>query len=293
MAENLDYNSLNENQKRAVTYLYHRKPNPNIAKGDYSSAAKDRFSSASAKWLGKRGWVDVRWAFNAEVYKLTDAGRAAYEDYLERQKNYTTYMAGLITTAQPTPPPAPDMSLNGVPVDDSELFPEISDEEYAQWKAAQQPAAPTGDAPQAEGYGDAQFWIAERNRDVYHLEQELERLTAENERLRAQVVAGDEIPVPRAEYERLTMCEADLYTQGDDLTLAAQEIEQLSAQVAGLVSALREIEPISDVGILFDGNDHLNEFTHEANAQHMERALDRIYAIVVAALDAAATEATS
>lgn len=43
-----------------------------------------------------------------------------------------------------------------------------------------------------------------------------------------------------------------------------------------LVLALETIADISDVGLLFDGADHLNEYTHEANEKHVAAALDRI-----------------
>jgi hypothetical protein len=39
------------------------------------------------------------------------------------------------------------------------------------------------------------------------------------------------------------------------------------------------IKKLSDIGLLFDGADHLNEYTHEANEKHLTGALDRIHRI--------------
>jgi hypothetical protein len=60
---------------------------------------------------------------------------------------------------------------------------------------------------------------------------------------------------------------------------------QTQARIKELEAALSEIRyDLSDVGTLFDGHDELNEHTHEDNANHMERALDRINEIAKAAL---------
>jgi hypothetical protein len=56
-----------------------------------------------------------------------------------------------------------------------------------------------------------------------------------------------------------------------------QELIDLQDELSCLKDKIREL---SDVGNLFDGNDHLNEFTHEENYKLLEGAMDRIYAIV-------------
>ncbi len=57
----------------------------------------------------------------------------------------------------------------------------------------------------------------------------------------------------------------DYYELRDDLKAVWQRIDA--------------IKQLSDVGLLFDGADHLNEFTHEANEKHITAALDRIHRI--------------
>lgn len=58
---------------------------------------------------------------------------------------------------------------------------------------------------------------------------------------------------------------SDYYALRDDLRAAYQQIDA--------------IKHSSDVSNLFDGADHLNEHTHEANEKHLTAALDKIHAI--------------
>lgn len=48
---------------------------------------------------------------------------------------------------------------------------------------------------------------------------------------------------------------------------------------------IEEIARIADVGNLFDGQDHLNEYTHKENEELLEGALDRIYAIAMGKIE--------
>ena len=50
----------------------------------------------------------------------------------------------------------------------------------------------------------------------------------------------------------------------------------LALYTPALLDTLEEIAKRSDVGLLFDGNDHLNEYTHEANEKLLTGALDHI-----------------
>jgi deoxyadenosine/deoxycytidine kinase len=59
---------------------------------------------------------------------------------------------------------------------------------------------------------------------------------------------------------------SDYYSLHDELKEVSQRIEH--------------VRRISDVGLLFDGADHLNEYTHEENEKHLTGALDKIHAIV-------------
>lgn len=54
-------------------------------------------------------------------------------------------------------------------------------------------------------------------------------------------------------------------------------------QAAILRGRLAAIAELSDVGMMWDGHDELNEDTHEANEQHAIGLLDRIYAIATGA----------
>lgn len=75
------------------------------------------------------------------------------------------------------------------------------------------------------------------------------------------------------------------------IVAAPTDIAALVKRVEELESALKTIAyNISDVGILFDGHDELNDHTHKANAQHMEGALDRINEIALAILAGKAKE---
>lgn len=58
----------------------------------------------------------------------------------------------------------------------------------------------------------------------------------------------------------------DYYSLRDELMLITERSEH--------------VRRISDVGLLFDGADHLNEYTHEDNEKHLTGALDKIHAIV-------------
>lgn len=53
----------------------------------------------------------------------------------------------------------------------------------------------------------------------------------------------------------------------------------LAALLVVTLKKLELISQMSDVGVLFDGHDELNEFTHEENARLMEKTLDRIKVI--------------
>lgn len=70
----------------------------------------------------------------------------------------------------------------------------------------------------------------------------------------------------------LYLAEKDRYQEVYRLLLAAQEI-------------IDAVIDLSNVGNIFDGCDHCNEFTHETNYKMLEAALDKIYAIVTGKAD--------
>lgn len=64
------------------------------------------------------------------------------------------------------------------------------------------------------------------------------------------------------------------------------ERDALRRKLESLRDALVAVTDLSNVGGLFDGHDELNEYTHEANANLMEHALDRIFGIAEDAIEA-------
>jgi hypothetical protein len=65
--------------------------------------------------------------------------------------------------------------------------------------------------------------------------------------------------------------------------LADARLDDCHSLLDKLNEAKRRIEHVrrlSDVGLLFDGNDHLNEYTHEENEKLLTSTLDKIQSIV-------------
>lgn len=65
------------------------------------------------------------------------------------------------------------------------------------------------------------------------------------------------------------------------LFLESGAVSDLQHELSCLRDKIREL---SDVGNIFDGCDHCNEYTHETNYKMLEAAMDKIYAIVTAPL---------
>lgn len=77
---------------------------------------------------------------------------------------------------------------------------------------------------------------------------------------------------PDDQRKRLAYYEALADARLDDYYAVRDDLTALWKRVAA-------IKQLSDVGLLFDGADHLNEYTHEANEKHITAALDRIHRI--------------
>ncbi len=66
----------------------------------------------------------------------------------------------------------------------------------------------------------------------------------------------------------------------ESLHAQPSRVKKLESQIASLEAQLEAVRRLSDVGDLFDGADHLNEYTHKENEKHLTSALDKIHAIV-------------
>jgi hypothetical protein len=87
----------------------------------------------------------------------------------------------------------------------------------------------------------------------------------------------------RARYIELANKPYKESTQAENIELLELERVVDSAisteAVTRLIEIIEAVGMLSDVGRLFDGADHLNEHTHEANEKHLIAAMDKIHAI--------------